>query len=67
MNEGLAVAESAINMMIWLTIGLQALLFVLNLASGLFNLRKHLRAKAAQAEARGAPPTLAANALDGKP
>ena len=67
MNEGLAVAESAINMMIWLTIGLQALFFVLNLASGLLNLRKHVRAKAAQAEARGAPPTLAANALDGKP
>ncbi|CAE6972524.1 unnamed protein product [Symbiodinium sp. CCMP2592] len=66
MNEGLAVAESAINMMIWLCIGFQGLLFVINLASGLFNLRKHLRAKAAQAEARGAPPTLATNALDGK-
>lgn len=68
MNEGLAVAESAINMMIWITLVLQALLFVVNLASGLFNLRKHLRAKAAaQAEARGAPPTLATNALDSKP
>ena len=43
MNEGLAVAESAINMMIWLTIGLQALFFVLNLASGLWRRHRPVR------------------------
>ena len=58
----IADAESAVYTMVYLSIGMNSVFFLLNLGSGLFNLRKHLRAKAqANAASQGAPPTLATN------
>ncbi|CAE7260916.1 unnamed protein product [Symbiodinium natans] len=68
MTEALAAAESAVTTMIWITIVCNSIFFLLNLSSGLFNLRKHLRANAPKASSQGAaPPTLATNAFDTKP
>ena len=60
-DEAMAQAESAINIMIYVTIGLQVVLLVVNLVAGFYNLRKHLRSKNATATTGGAPPTLAAH------
>jgi hypothetical protein len=67
------VAEATVHNMIDVTIGLNGFFFFFlwNLLSGSLNLRKHLRSKAAIQEtggvAQAVPPTLATNALDGKP
>ena len=67
MTEALAAAESAVTTMIWITIVCNSIFFLLNLSSGLFNLRKHLRANAPKASSQGAaPPTLATNDFDTK-
>mmetsp|Transcript_6199 Transcript_6199/g.14129 ORF Transcript_6199/g.14129 Transcript_6199/m.14129 type:complete len:82 (-) Transcript_6199:91-336(-) len=51
----IAQAEGAVFMMINSAIGCNAVFFSLSLLSGLFNLRKHLRLKAAVQDAAGKP------------